>query len=199
MSHGTPYCGHDSMTGSPRFRCLRTGRAYRTSDPQNPSPTKLQPLGDLIIFTPHTLLDSGRTYDVLIEGFDDQTNRTMVPFSFSFTVADEIDLDPPVVEMVSPTGLNTPVNVVPAVRFSEPLDTTSLTQLGISAPEPSGCQFPVSSARTTAQRTSVRTKIAAGQPALDPGRRSSRSGGEPVVGAVSNSVRHRFAHRQFGS
>ena len=124
---------------------LPSGRVALTErgDPQNPIPTKLQPLGDLIIFTPHTLLDSGRTYDVLIEGFDDQTNRTMVPFSYSFTVADEIDLDPPVVEMVSPTGLNTPVNVVPAVRFSEPLDTTSLTQLGISAPGTFG--LPVSS------------------------------------------------------
>lgn len=106
--------------------------------PTETIPVSVSFLGLIVEISPHTLLEPGRTYQVRVAGLTDNTNLLMDPLVYEFTVGEEIDLDPPVFELASPAGAGVPLNAVPAVRFNEPLDPTSLTPLNISGPSDFG-------------------------------------------------------------
>jgi len=82
-----------------------------------------------ITFSPHRALRSGETVQIAVNGIEDVAGNLVTPQTTTFATRLGADVTPPTVTAVSPYNgqLDAPVNVVPAITFSEPIDPTSIT------------------------------------------------------------------------
>ena len=81
-----------------------------------------------ITFTPHRALRSTEVIQIALNGIEDVAGNQIAAQTTTFTTRTGADVAPPTVKSTSPYSNQTdvPVNVVPTIEFSEPIDPTSI-------------------------------------------------------------------------
>ncbi|MBD9358871.1 Ig-like domain-containing protein [Methylomonas albis] len=88
-----------------------------------------------LIFTPSDILDDYTEYKVVVDGVRDRAgNPIATAYTFHYKTGNTVDTTPPTVLGVDPNSnsTNVPVNVVIAVRFSEPVHADSVNDQSVT-------------------------------------------------------------------
>ena len=108
-----------------------------------------------ITFYPHRALASGQVIQIALDGIEDVAGNSIAPQTTAFTTRIGADVTSPTVVAISPFHGqdDVPVNVVPTVELSEPLDPTSILEGVVLRDNQTGTMVPTSNTLSADGRT----------------------------------------------